>query len=61
MRRQKTAVWGAAATDPLKLTKERVRELRQLCHPDKHSGSPLSQRMTLWLNEVSKVLDSQSV
>lgn len=59
--RHRKQVWGVAAADPLRLTKDRVRELRQLCHPDKHSGSPLSQKVTLWLNDVGKVLDSQAV
>jgi len=26
-----------------------VKELIQLCYPDKHAGSPLSQRVTTWL------------
>jgi hypothetical protein len=59
--RHRKQVWGLPRHDPLRLTKERVRELRQLCHPDKHSGSPLSQKVTLWLNEIGKVLDSQVV
>lgn len=54
-------VWGVAPTNPLLLTAERVRELRQLCHPDRHNGSPLSVKVTNWLNGVSKELDSKSV
>lgn len=54
-------VWGVVSIDPLALTKERIRELRQLCHPDKHSDSPLAQKVSLWLNECSKVLDSRNV
>ena len=50
-------VWGATPTDPLRLTPDRVRELRQLCHPDRHAGSALAQRVSLWLNECSKELD----
>lgn len=60
MRRTGKAVWGTVAVNPLLLTKERIRELRQLCHPDRHGGSPLSIRMTQWLTECSKALD-QSV
>lgn len=59
--RTRKQVWGVAAVNPLLLTKERHRELRQLCHPDKHAGSPLAQKVTLWLNEVGKVLDSHVV
>lgn len=54
-------VWGVAPTNPLLLTPERVRELRQLCHPDRHGGSPLSVKVTHWLNEASKELDSKRV
>ena len=28
---------------------DRIRELLQLCHPDKHAGSPLAHRVTSWL------------
>lgn len=51
-------VWGATPVDPLRLTTERVRQLRQLCHPDKHAGSALSLEVTRWLNECSKELDA---
>jgi hypothetical protein len=31
------------------LDKVRVRQLLQLCHPDKHRGSPLATDVTRWL------------
>jgi hypothetical protein len=36
--------WQAAALEPA-----RVRQLLQLCHPDKHGGSRLSVEATQWL------------
>lgn len=54
-------VWGAPVTNPLLLTKERVRELRQLCHPDRHDNSKLSVRVMVWLDQASKELDKRAV
>lgn len=54
-------VWGVAPTNPLLLTKDRVRELRQLCHPDRHADSPLSVKVSTWLQDVSKELDKRTV
>jgi len=31
--------------------------LRQLCHPDRHNGSPMATRVTVWLNDVKRKLD----
>lgn len=31
------------------LTQESIRELITLCHPDKHSNSPLATKITQWL------------
>lgn len=33
------------------LTKERWRQLVQLCHPDKHGDSKTAQDVSAWLNE----------
>ncbi len=33
---------------------KRIRQLLQLCHPDKHAGSPLSNDVTQWLNDVKR-------
>lgn len=63
MSRRKSVSWGAspqAPKDILVLDRERVRELRQLCHPDRHSDSPLSLRTTQWLADVSKELDRRN-
>lgn len=59
MSRQKSVAWGASPHDPLRLTYAKVRELKQLCHPDKHNNSQLSQHVFQWLNEASKELDNQ--
>ena len=34
--------------------RSQLRELLQLVHPDKHNGSPLSQRVTQWLNDLRR-------
>ena len=36
---------------------EFLRELRQLCHPDRHNSSPLSLKVSQRLNEIGKELD----
>ncbi len=33
---------------------QRLRQLLQLCHPDKHGGSELAERVTQWLNEIKR-------
>jgi hypothetical protein len=37
-----------------------LRELRQLCHPDRHNSSPLSLKVSQRLNEIGKELDKPS-
>ena len=37
---------------PPQINAERLRQLRRLCHPDKHSGSKASNDATAWLNEI---------
>lgn len=32
--------------------KKDIRRLKQLCHPDKHNNSTLSQEVTAWLNSL---------
>lgn len=59
--RHKSMVWGAPAVDPLRIDAERLRQLRQLCHPDKHAGSELSRKAWDWLETVRKELDRQRV
>lgn len=39
-----------------KLTKEVVKKLIILCHPDKHAGKPMAQEMTQILLEIRKTL-----
>ncbi len=36
------------------IDKTRLRELLQLCHPDKHAGSALAAKVTQWLNEIKR-------
>jgi len=40
--------------EPIPFDQNRLRQLLQLCHPDKHGGSDLAQRVTQWLNEVKR-------
>lgn len=60
-RRHTSTIWGSAAVNPLELNRERVRELTQLCHPDKHAGSALSMKVIQWLGECRKELDKRGV
>lgn len=39
------------------IDREFLRELRQLCHPDRHNSSPLSLKVSQRLNEIGKELD----
>lgn len=43
--------------DVTRLTEERLKQLKQLCHPDRHGQSSLSVTVFQWLNEASKELD----
>lgn len=36
------------------LDKAHLRELLQLCHPDKHNGSDLAVRVTAWLLDLKR-------
>ena len=45
---------AGSGPEPTALDKARVRQLLQLCHPDKHGGSDLAQRVTQWLNEIKR-------
>lgn len=46
-----------AQGEPL-LDRAKLRELTQLCHPDKHDGSPLAERVTAWLNDLKRGLSA---
>ncbi len=41
--------WGTQEIDPV-----RLRQLLQLCHPDKHGGSVLANTVTQWLNDLRR-------
>lgn len=47
---KKTAAFKAAP-DPRILTKRQIRKLLQLCHPDRHDNSELSQQVFDWLRK----------
>lgn len=34
------------------ITPDRLRQLKQLCHPDKHGGNELSNDVATWLNSI---------
>lgn len=60
----KKVAWGTPVGAPTTLdgaliTRERLRQLLQLCHPDKHGNSQTSQDVTCWLLEVRKRLDEK--
>ncbi|MGO8854940.1 MAG: helix-turn-helix domain-containing protein [Steroidobacteraceae bacterium] len=42
----------AEPTPPPLLDKRRIRQLLQLCHPDKHDGSKAAHDVTAWLNSL---------
>ena len=60
---RKTATWGIPSPTPrqrdilVALTPQRLRQLLQLVHPDRHAGSELSKEIFQWLN--SKKIDNQ--
>jgi len=54
----KKQTWGSSSIDPVKIERELLLRLRQLCHPDKHGGSPLSIKVWHRLEEVRKALDN---
>jgi hypothetical protein len=63
---RKTATWGrpSAAKQSgdilVVLTQQRLRQLLQLTHPDRHDDSTLSKEIFQWLQEIrSKELDKQ--
>lgn len=48
---------GRQAAQPpqqIQFDRDRLRQLLQLCHPDKHGGSDLAQRVTQWLNQIKR-------
>jgi hypothetical protein len=44
----------AGRRDASTLDAARVRQLLQLCHPDKHNGSPIANEITAWLLSMRK-------
>lgn len=56
-----TEVWGKSslieATHTVAIDKARMRQLLQLCHPDKHNGSATSTAVFQWLMSLRKELD----
>lgn len=64
--KRRTATWGQPSAKPaggdilVTLTQQRLRQLLQLTHPDRHDGSTLSKEIFQWLQEIrSKELDKQ--
>lgn len=64
--KRRTATWGAPTTPAansdilMTLTQQRLRQLLQLVHPDRHGGSELSKDVFQWLQKIrSKELDKQ--
>jgi hypothetical protein len=58
----KKRVIGIAAVeqpDVTRIDESRLKRLLQLCHPDKHAGSPLATETFHWLQEVRKELDKR--
>lgn len=47
-----TALPAQVAATPI--DRARVRQLLQLCHPDKHGGSRLAENVTAWLNDLRR-------
>ena len=45
-----------AAPSPFDLA--RLRQLLQLCHPDRHGGSDLAHRTTSWLLDLRRTLET---
>src|SRR5262245_27543156 len=45
---------GNRSSASYRLDRQRVRQLLQLCHPDRHGGSPLSTEVSKWLNRLAQ-------
>lgn len=52
--RKSKGIVTAAAPGPAPIEPTRIRQLLQLCHPDKHAGSSLANEVTGWLLELRK-------
>lgn len=64
--RRRTLSWGQPTAPAVNgdilvtLTQQRLRQLLQLVHPDRHDGSELSKDVFQWLQKIrSKELDKQ--
>lgn len=55
----KRRVVGAPRVDPTQITPARLKQLLQLCHPDRHQNSPLSNDVQQWLLQVKAVLEGK--
>lgn len=54
LKRQSKPSYSTGTSSGVSFTPDELRRLIQLCHPDKHSGSELAQRMTQRLNQLRK-------
>lgn len=67
VRTGRTTEWGGAGSPSaprleevvLRVSRDRLRQLIQLCHPDKHGNSSTSEDVTRWLLEARKKLDGR--
>lgn len=48
--KQERTVQVRGSADPRILTVAQLKQLKQLCHPDKHNNSPLSQKVWEFLS-----------
>lgn len=56
-----TVIWDTKpaqgkGTNLVEITPERLKQLSQLCHPDRHDNSALSTAVFQWLREIGKPL-----
>jgi hypothetical protein len=57
----KRRTMGAPApAKPTEIDAEFLRQLKQLCHPDRHDSSPLAVKVFQRLNDISKELDKNT-
>lgn len=58
VRRLRALAVRAPAPTPLPFDLARGRQLLQLCHPDRHDGSDLAHRVTSWLLDARKNMET---
>lgn len=53
-----TTTWGTpvvkSSARTVEMTDFRVKQLLQLCHPDRHHGSAMATEVFQWLQEIKK-------